>query len=143
MEKAQFQILAEEINALVDQAISSVPIDIPKPVLEVMGATFCVAMAYFSCKNSPRAYLGGATVGFIASMKHMPDHPLKNGLKRDTLLSVRAEDGMSYQKALPLLWLLGWNWGCVSGFLAGHTLYHLGKTHIDSSIEYAKEKTGL
>jgi len=57
-----------------------------------------------------------------------------------TILSIWAKDGMTYQKALPILWLLGWNWGLATGFVAGHTVYHLGKPQIDATINWGKDQ---
>ncbi|WP_316356079.1 hypothetical protein [Candidatus Neptunichlamydia sp. REUL1] len=140
MNKPQLQVLADDLNNFVNSAFSHIPIKMSTEVQDGLGVTFCVAAAYFSYKQSPRTYLLGAGLGFILSMQHTPDHPFSRGLKNKTILSIWAKDGMTYQKALPILWLLGWNWSLATGFIAGHTAYHLGKPQIDATIKWGKDQ---
>ncbi|MCB1107736.1 MAG: hypothetical protein KDK76_06550 [Chlamydiia bacterium] len=136
-ERPQLNILMDDLNALVDKGLAHVPAIDPK-YSNALGIAACLAAAYLSYKESPKAYLVGAGAGFVLSMKDVPSHPFDKSLKEKTLLSIWAEDKMPYQKAIPILWILGWNWGLATGFLAGHTVYHLSKTHVDAAVAKVK-----
>ena len=140
MENSQFQVLADALKNFVNSAFRQIPIKMSTEVQDCLGITFCVAAAYFSYKQRPRTYLIGAGAGFTLSMQHTPDHPFSKSLKTTMILSIRAKDGMTYQKTLAILWLLGGNWGLATGFIAGHTVYHLGKPQIDATIAWGKDQ---
>lgn len=128
---SNLKALAKDVNAIIDQGIQRIPIRIPEEVMDGLGKIVCIVAATYSAYRKPKRFLGGASVGFLLSMRDFFDHPFKDSLKNKALLSPDAKDGMEYQKALVLLWIAGWNWHELRGFLAGHTIYHITKPQVD------------
>ncbi|MCB1110066.1 MAG: hypothetical protein KDK64_03730 [Chlamydiia bacterium] len=139
----KLQILGQELNQMVDQAaakaMSYSPVRPNDTVKEGLGIIICVASGYFSYRNSPTLYFSSAAIGFAASMRDIPKYPLEHSLKEEALLSPWAKDGMTYQKALLVLWVLGGNWEVAKGFLAGHMAYHCTKAYVDAACDEVKK----